>query len=331
MKQTRPPLYRMQAIDEELRRMTFPNCVQLANRLEVTKKTIQRDIDYMRLGLKAPIDYNKRRKGYYYTGEWWFLPTTCFNDVEIKSLRATTTVLAQYKGAPYYAQIRAALDKVLRHLPDALTDQHFLDVYSFARSSAELPDAACFTKLEEAIRKRMKVRITYEAMRTGVQTKRVVHPYRLHLAEDTWFLIAICELRNRPRSFMLRRIRQLDVLDETYAPDSDSSFDVDQYLEKRMFLFIEGEGNHAVKIRFSARHADLIKERKWHPLQQIVENDDGSIILSMNVDAYDVVVCWIMQFGVDAEVLEPVELRKKIVREANAIAHLHSKNGQIPP
>lgn len=321
MQHTRPPLHRMQIIDREIRQKSFPNCIKLAICVNMTQKTIQRDISYMRLMLNAPIAFDTRKRGYYYTEEWRFLPTTCFNDVEVKSLKAITTVLAQYKGAPYYSEISAALDKVLRYLPDALTEQHFLNVYSFARSSAELPDPECFTKLENAIRNRLKVRVAYEAMRNGEQTERIVHPYRLHLAEDIWYLIANCELRKKPRSFILRRIRSLDVLDTAYEPVA--GFNIDEYLEKRMFLFIEGDGRHSVKIRFSARHADLIRERRWHPSQQIVENDDGSIILSMNVDAYDVVVCWIMQFGIDAEVLEPVELRRKIVREANVIAHLY--------
>ncbi len=313
----------MQYIDEQLREKKYPNCTRLAKYLDVTTKSIQRDIEFMRNTLGAPIEYNNKVKGYFYIDGWNFLPTMYFNELEAKSLMATRAVLAQYQGAPYYSEISGALDKVLHCLPEALTEEHFLDVYSFARTSAKLPSPEYFTKLEKAIKNHSKVRISYEALRTGEQTERVVHPYRLHLFEDTWFLIAICELRKRPRAFILRRIKSLEVLNENY--DMDPCFDSDKYLETRMFLFIEGDGKNTVKIWFSSRLSEWIKERKWHPNQEIIDNSDGSLILSMHVDAFDVVVCWIMQFGVDAEVLEPAELRKKIVRECTAISQRYGK------
>lgn len=322
MKQSRPPLARMYTIDEQLRNGRYPNCSTLAFHFQVNPKTIQRDIDYMRDLLGAPIAYDRYRRGFFYESEWRFLPSIFFDEREIKSLMATRSVLARYDGAPYYQEIRDALDKVLQYLPGALPQHHFLDVYSFARTSGEQPSPECFSVLEEAIRNRRKVRIVYEALRTGETSERIVHPYRLHLAEDIWYLVAICELRNKPRSFMLRRIRRLELLDVAYEPDPD--FDPDAYLHERMYLFIAGNGKQTVRIRFNARHAGWIRDSRWHPAQKIVENGDGSLILVMDVDAYDVVTCWLLQYGTDAEVLEPEELRTSVVRKARAIAALYA-------
>lgn len=311
----------MYTIDEQLRNRRYPNCSTLAGHFQVSAKTIQRDIDYMRDMLGAPIAYDRYRRGFHYESEWRFLPSTFFDEREVKSLMATRSVLARYDGAPHYQEIRDALDKVLQYLPGSLPEHHFFDVYSFARTSAEQPGPECFSQLEEAIRNRRKVRIVYEALRTGETSERVVHPYRLHLAEDTWYLVAVCELRNKPRSFMLRRIKSLELLEDGYEPDT--GFDPDAYLHDRMFLFIAGDEKQTVRIRFNARHAAWIRESRWHPAQEIVENGDGSLILVMNVDAFDVVTCWVMQYGVDAEVLEPAELRAKIMRQARAIADLY--------
>jgi predicted DNA-binding transcriptional regulator YafY len=325
--QTRFATERMHAIDRALRGKGFPNCTRLAAELGTSSRTIRRDIHYMQLMLKAPIAYDQKRRGFYYKEEWLFFPSSYFNELDAESLLATRAVLAQYEGAPYYADICNALDKVLRNVPATRAGQHLLDVYSFAQPALPLPDPELFRVLEGAIRKRLKVRFRYESLRSGAESERTVHPYRLHLAEDAWYLVAVCELRKGPRLFILRNIRDIGVLDTCYRPDGQ--FDIDGYLQKRMFLFIEGGGRHTVRIWFSARFADYIRQRRWHPAQELTVNADGSLLLSMVVDAYDVVACWIMQFGSGAEVLEPAELRRRIVRESRAIEGIYGDNGRV--
>ncbi len=58
MKNTRSIYHRMKIIDDALRQNAFPNCRSLAELLEVSQKSIQRDLDYMRDMLGAPIRYN---------------------------------------------------------------------------------------------------------------------------------------------------------------------------------------------------------------------------------------------------------------------------------
>ncbi len=318
---------RMHAIDRKLRAGKFPNCSTLAKDLDTSAKTIQRDIRYMSLMLKAPIAYDKRAKGFYYEEEWLFFPSSYFNELDAESLLATRAVLAQYEGSHYYGDLCAALDKVLQNVPPAKKERHILDVYSFAQPATVLPDTELFRMFEGAIRNRLKVRFRYESLRNGAESQRTVHPYRLHFAEDAWYLVAICELHKGPRVFILRNIKELEVLDGHYQPDA--GFDIDGYLRNRMCLFIEGGGKHKVRIWISERFADYVRQRRWHPAQELTTNADGSLILSMNVDAYDVVACWIMQFGSGAEVLAPAGLRKRVVRESRAIAGLYDTNDRV--
>ena len=165
------------------------------------------------------------------------------------------------------------------------------------------------------------MRITYDALTTGEQTERVVRPCRLHYADDTWYLIGHCELRDDARAFVLRRMRRAELLgDQAFEPDPD--FDPDAYLA-RMFKFVVGSHEKRVRIRFSPRQAAWIRERRWHDSQEIVENGDGSIDLLMNVSALDAVRSWVMQYGGDAEVVEPEELRGLVAREAGAIVGIY--------
>jgi predicted DNA-binding transcriptional regulator YafY len=64
----RPPLRRIMVIDQALRAKSWPNTRKLAEELEVNRRTIRRDIDYLCHQLRAPIKFDPVRNGYYYTG-----------------------------------------------------------------------------------------------------------------------------------------------------------------------------------------------------------------------------------------------------------------------
>ena len=63
---SRGPLERITHVHTELERGRFPNCRKLAEALETSCKTIQRDIDFMRYRLNLPIAYDAKRFGFYY-------------------------------------------------------------------------------------------------------------------------------------------------------------------------------------------------------------------------------------------------------------------------
>ena len=64
---SRPPLERMMRLHEKLKAGKFPNCRKLAEELEVSAKTIQRDIEFMRDRLNLPIEYDQLHFGFVYT------------------------------------------------------------------------------------------------------------------------------------------------------------------------------------------------------------------------------------------------------------------------
>jgi proteasome accessory factor B len=75
----RPVIERFNRIHSEIQRGGYPNCRTLGEMLEMSGKTIQRDIDFMRDRLLLPIEYDALRKGFYYTS-----PVTQFPTCELK-------------------------------------------------------------------------------------------------------------------------------------------------------------------------------------------------------------------------------------------------------
>ncbi len=178
----------MQHIDRELRNNCYPNCSRVACHFEVSSKSIQRDIEYMRDMLNAPIDYDKKKKGYFYKKDWAFLTSAFIDRQEAEALKATKKVLSRYQGTPYYQEISSALDKVLQYLPATCSENGILDIYSFEQPPSSEIDTKTFTLLDEAIRNSWKIAIAYRAPSKQAETERTVHPYRLHYdqSKSTW-------------------------------------------------------------------------------------------------------------------------------------------------
>src|SRR5262245_64914121 len=82
----RPPLERMLRIHQEIQSGTYPNTTTLASALEVSDKSIQRDLDFMRDRLQLPIEYDGARFGYYYTQEVRSFPTVQISEGELFAL-----------------------------------------------------------------------------------------------------------------------------------------------------------------------------------------------------------------------------------------------------
>jgi predicted DNA-binding transcriptional regulator YafY len=71
---SRPPLARMLRLHEWLMDNRYPNCRRMAEEFEVSAKTVQRDVNFMRDQMGLPIEYDKRRFGFHYTRAVTALP-----------------------------------------------------------------------------------------------------------------------------------------------------------------------------------------------------------------------------------------------------------------
>lgn len=323
MRRARPPLVRMQHIDRELRNNRYPNCTRLAGHFEVSSKSIQRDIDFMRDMLQAPIEYDPRRKGYFYRETWNFDPAAVLDRQEAEALAATSRVLAQYRGTPWYEDVSSAIEKLRQYLPFSCSGDSLFDICSFD-SPVPVPavDQEKFSMIEQAIRHRLKVCMNYQSASRQVITRRTVHPYRLHYDQsgDFWYLIAWCEYRKAIRTFALSRAEHMVQTGDTFT--IPATFRIDKYLEKN-FNHTRGPETHNIAIRFTPYQSQWIREHRWHPSQHIREHEDGSLTLTLDVSALEAVKRWVLRYGAQAEVLEPPELRRMVKIEVSEMVLLY--------
>ena len=142
----------------------------------------------------------------------------------------------------------------------------------------------------------------------------VVEPYRVAYAQGTFYLFAYVPIYGEMRTFAAHRIQEVTVLEETFNPreawagvfpDSLGAF--------------SGPPEHVV-VEFSAAEAPYIRERDWHPSQQLAELPNGGVRLSLDVVIDWGLEAWILGFGPAARGVAPASLVERLV-DRLAAAH----------
>ncbi len=118
---SRPPLPRMEYIYQKIRTERRPNCSTLARALEVSPKTVQRDIDFMRFQLELPIEYDRLRHGFYFGSAVGAFPSLKITEAELVALFVARKAVEQYSGTPYQKPLAAAFKKLSSELENEVT------------------------------------------------------------------------------------------------------------------------------------------------------------------------------------------------------------------
>lgn len=315
---SRPPLERMLRIHQALQSGKFPNAATLAREIEVASKTIHRDMEFMRDRMDLPIEFDASHNGYYYNGEVSAFPTLQITEGELFALVVAEKALQQYRGTSFERPLLSAIKKMEQSLPDTIS-LNLSDVgraISFRTSVEPILDLNVFDSLARAVAQRRQLELDYRKPGAGKSESRIVDPYHLANVNGEWFLFAFDHARKDIRKFVPSRIRSVKTTGKTFEPSGKFS------LEKQLrdsFGVHSGAGRYEVVIRFNARAADYIREKKWHESQQLRELKGGSVELNLKLSSLVEIERWILSWGGDARVIKPRELAQAVRQSAEKI------------
>lgn len=318
-KLSRPPLERMMRIHEELRRGAMINCTRLMRDMEVSRKTIVRDIAFMRDRLDLPIEFDPQINAYRYTHPVNSFPTVQVTEGELMALLVARRAVEQYQGTPFHRQLEIAFDKLTGGLKDRISfsPADELSSVSFKNMGLGKADLGVFNALSAAVLKQLEVSFEYRKPGDARTSRRSVQPYHLSHRQNLWYLVGYDVERKALRTFALPRIADVRLTKTTFSRPQD--FSPDSFFSNALGV-LGGSGNYQVRVRFTAKVADRVRERIWHDSQALHDQSDGSIELTMKLGALPEVESWILSWGTDAEVIAPPELRKSIKATATRLA-----------
>ena len=319
---SRPPIERMLRIHEELRRGTLTNCTRLAGTLEVSRKTIVRDIAFMRDRLELPIEFDGSIKAYRYSHAVAGFPTIQVSEGELLALLVARKALEQYRGTPFHRQLEASFEKLTAGLKDRISfsPADELQSVSFKNVGLGKADMAVFNALSGATLRQHEIEFDYRKPGETKAARRWVRPYHLAHRENLWYLVGFDTERAALRTFALPRIANPKVHKTHFVRPPD--FSPDKFFANALGV-LGGERDYHVVIRFSAAVADRVREREWHESQELRDLPEGLLELRLRLGALPEIERWVLTWGSEAEVLRPKELRTRLKATARALLELY--------
>ena len=184
-----------------------------------------------------------------------------------------------------------------------VSTESWLEV-DFSRWGGEGSDNEKFERLKAAVIHRRSVRITY-ANANGSINQRVVHPLKLSYKSRAWYLKAFCVEKQDYRTFKLTRILELEMLEDQFSPyPPPPKIDFSQF------------DNQKIVLRFPEALAYRIYD-EFNP--ETVKREGGALIVTVWMPVDEWLTNYLLTFGTQLEVIEPLELRPMLAELGKAI------------
>lgn len=297
----------------------LPNAQTLSVELEVSSRSILRDIDFMRDRLDLPIEYDARNFGYVYTKPVTAFPSLKISEGELFALVVAEKALQQYRGTSFEKPLLSAFKKVSESLPDSISLNltGWNDSISFKTSAEPILNLKIFDQLSQATARREQLRLEYRKPGQAEPEERIVDPYHLTNVNGEWYLFGFDHLRKDIRTFVPARILKVQTTGKHF--ERNAAFSIHQQLQNS-FGVHSGKAQIQVVIHFNHRVADYIREKKWHPSQKLKQLENGGVELQLTLSSIVEIERWILSWGGDAKVIQPVELIQNVRKAGQRIA-----------
>jgi predicted DNA-binding transcriptional regulator YafY len=317
MKRSKTQAERLLAFDQLLRNNKYPNCTSFAEEWEISTKTAQRDIDYLKDRMGAPIEYDALKRGYYYTEPTFMLPAVQMNEGELAALLMGSKALAQFQGTPMAEKLTAVFEKLSAFLPDNITvrPEELFSQFSFISPPAMPISAKVWTVVVQSLENRQRIEIQYRNW-SGEKTARVA-PVHLANLQGDWYLFVQYEGFDNFRQLALARIQSVKLLNK--KAEIVGSFDPKKELANTFSRFAGENKAFLVTVQFDSEIAMSVLERQWHPKQKAKNLKNGGVEISFEAKGDVEIKRWVMAYGRYAKVKSPKWLKDEILEEARAM------------
>lgn len=264
---------------------------ELAEQFEVSRRTIQRDIESLcRAGI--PISTAQGAGGGISIMEGYRVDRTVLTAPEMQAILAGLRSLDSVSGTRRYAQLMEKLSAGTGGLVPGGAHM-FIDLSSWYKTS--LPPK--IERIQGAIEQHRTIRFTYYSPKE--ESVRTVEPYFLVFHWSTWYVWGWCQSRQDFRLFKLNRMTEL-ASGEPFEPRPAPLPDLEP---ERIF-----PARYQVTVLFEASCRWRLVEE--YGVDRFTVEPDGKLRFTGGFPDADSVLRWVLTFGDKAELLEPKELRK---------------------
>ena len=307
---------------------------KLAKKLEVSERTIYRDIEALSAA-GVPV-YAERGPGggckllgEYRTG------LTALNEGDVRTL-LLSGVPGPLADLGLDRALEAALLKLLAALPSArrpeiegARQRLHLDAAAWnAQAAEEVPHLRV---IQEAVWQERKLHLTYRRNDQKV-VERLVNPLGLVAKASVWYLVGA--VGEQQRVYRVSRVQSAELSDETFT--RPPAFDLPTFWTEWCASFRAGLLHYPVTLRVSPTALPNLPAVFGESIQMLIEqagppDADGWVTLPLTFEAPEVACARLLGFGAHVEVLEPDDLRERIIQKAEQIVFFYKNQERRSP
>lgn len=293
----------------------YPNAKDLSEQFEISHRTAQRTIEFMRDRIQAPLEYDYLNKGFYYSDKTYELPSLWFNEDNVVALSLAVRLASSIPDIDTKNKLCSLLEEIInRQSTDG--KMKFSDIsekISVKNIEYSRVNEQYFTAIVSSIFQKRPLHISYYSPHTKQGTDRTILPLHLIQYMGSWHVIAFCSLRNAMRDFALSRIKSINSTDKKVRLPGDLP-PVKEFTRKH-FGIIQGGKTQYVRLQFTPSVAAWIQEQIWHPDQKTTLNRDGSLQLSFPAADFKELAKRILSHGANVKVVSPKQLQRIVKTE----------------
>lgn len=292
----------------------WPNSKKLSEKFEISQKQAQRDIEFIKYRLKAPLEYDRSKKGYYYSDNFFELPPLWLTEKELLTLIIASKLASTIPERELKNTLYQIIDKIITSNSfNKIDTPSLLKKVSIKNIEYYRIDGKIFQKILSELYNNRALKINYYSPHNKQKTTRLIKPLHLLCYMGRWHLIAYCDMRKDLRNFALSRIKEVEVADQNIDLPQEIP-DINEYVNKT-FGLLSNDKQIEVCLKFNPDVADWIKEQIWHEAQEVIENKDGSLCLRFYASDFRELKGEILKYGSAVKVLSPKDLKEEIKKE----------------
>lgn len=278
---------------------------ELADRFEVSERTIYRDIDKLAIA-GIPVYTNQGKHGGISILPDYVLDKAVLTTEEKNKIMESLNALNEVS----IYDDNDSISKLRSFLGEEYQDWIEIEFSSWGNSEE---DAAIFEHIKNAILEHCYMKIVYSGNQEGL-VERKIKPLKLCFKEQAWYLYAYCCLRDDYRFFKLKRISEITVLDAHFEQET-----VGKVLPKVSNKYSDNLKTSQVTLKISQEMAF----RAYEELRNVTVMDNGKLLCRLEVTDIDWFISYVLSYGSHISILEPMEIKERVIREIEKMKNLY--------
>ncbi|HEY5823010.1 MAG TPA: WYL domain-containing protein [Cyclobacteriaceae bacterium] len=278
----------------------------------VDRRTLERDFEAMRhdeqLGYKAPIEYDKKEKAFYYSDPRFTIDASPLNVQDIEALTVATNILQQYKGVQLVQQFEGVVDK-LSKVVDHLRKPEEQKIIAFEKSPYYKGNDF-FDLVLYAITNKQPLKITYRKFAGDHDDVHVLHSYFMKEYRGRWYVLGFSEARESVITLGLDRIIKAERANVLFKENKELK--PKEYFQHTLGITLGKGPVEEIELWFSSLQAPYIKTQHLHHTQKTIRDNKEGLVILLKLIPNPELTQLLLSFGAEVKVLKPKSLRDSL-------------------